>query len=375
MKLLQIVPTIDDEAMGPSYSVVRLCDELVTQGAELELCTLRAAPRPRIPAYHREFAAFEPARKLGISRAMRRHVIDGPQQYDIVHVHSVWMMPGIYGAAAAARRGVPLVTAPRGSLSRTALATGTRLKPLFWHLLLRRALARTQLFHATCEAEADDIRNIGFRQPVAIIPNGVDVPQVQRAPAADGRRLLYLGRIHPIKGLPMLLEAWRSLSVAHPEWSLDIVGPGAPAHVRRIRELAANLGLQRVRFHDPAFGADKWRHYAAADLFVLPTHSENFGMTVAESLACGTPVVTTRGAPWAGVVDAGCGWWCDIGTAPLHDALSGAMRLPRAALETMGRHGRDWMRRDFSWASIATRMLQSYRWIAGSGGDRPAWIN
>ncbi len=375
MKLLQIVPTIDNEATGPSYSVVRLCDELVGQGAGLELCTLRAAPRQRIPAYNKEFACFEPARRLGISPAMKHYVIHGPQQYDIVHVHSIWMMPGIYGAAAAARRGVPLITAPRGSLSRAALATGTRLKPLFWHLLLRRALARTQLFHATCDAEATDIRNMGFRQPVAIIPNGVDVPDIRRAPAATGRTLLYLGRIHPIKGLPMLLEAWRSLSMRHPEWSLDIVGPGDPAHVREIRQLAASLGLQRIRFHEPAFGADKWRHYAAADLFVLPTTSENFGMTIAESLACGTPVVTTRGAPWAGVVTERCGWWCDIGTAPLHDALASAMSLSRPVLETMGQNGRDWMRRDFSWQGIAARMLQSYRWIAGSGGDRPAWIN
>jgi glycosyltransferase involved in cell wall biosynthesis len=373
MKILQIVPRIVDEASGPSYSVVRLCDQLIEHGAAVELCTLQCSG-DRLPAYNREFAPSGPVRKIGMSRDMKRYVVRGSQPYDVVHVNGLWMMPGIYGASAAVRRGIPLVSAPRGSLSGVALATGSRLKPVFWKLLQRRALERAHLFHATSAAEAADIRNMGFRQPIATIPNGIDVPEIRRELSASGRTLLYLGRVHPIKGLPMLLEAWRELSVRHPEWSLSIVGPGEPQHVREVRQLAADLDLPRVSFAAPAFGPEKWRRYASADLFVLPSHSENFGMTVAESLAAGTPVVTTRGAPWSGVVGERCGWWCDTGSAALHDALTGAMNLPRNTLESMGENGRSWMRREFSWAGIATRMHDGYRWIR-SGGEQPAWIS
>lgn len=374
MRVLQIVPTITNEASGPSYSVVRLCDQLIAHGADVELCTLKRPSREPTPAYNRQFAQFQPGLRIGMSGEMKRHVVRGSRPYDVVHVNGLWMMPGIYGASAAAQRRIPLVYAPRGSLSRVAMATGSRLKPLFWRLLQRRALERARLFHATSAAEAEDIRNMGFLQPIATIPNGIDVPDIRRQLPQTGRRLLYLGRIHPIKGLPMLLEAWRGLAARHPEWNLDIVGPGEPAHVREVRQLAASLGLARVTFSDAAFGPEKWRRYASADLFVLPSHSENFGMTVAESLACGTPVVTTRGTPWAEVVNEGCGWWCEVGCAPLHDALTGAMSTRRETLESMGEHGRRWMRREFSWDGIAARTLQGYRWIC-SGGNQPAWIS
>jgi glycosyltransferase involved in cell wall biosynthesis len=374
MNILQIVPTISIQASGPSYTVSRLCEQLIEQGAGVELCSLKWVQKNEVHAYNREFPFIKPLRRLGVSPGMRRHVVHGTQSYEVVHVHGMWQMPGVYGASAAMRRGIPLVWSPRGSLSRVALATGTRWKPVFWRLFQRRALERVRMFHATSAVETEDIRAMGFGAAIATIPNGIDIPVVRRDLSSGRRTLLYLGRIHPIKGLPMLLEAWRQLAISHPDWDLRIVGQGEPHHVRELQQLIASLGLSRVHLPGAAFGEDKWRQYAAADLFVLPTRSENFGIVVAESLACGTPVVTTRGAPWAGVVKERCGWWCDVGSVPLHHSLAEAMRTPRDTLEAMGENGRRWMQRDYSWSMVASMLQESYSWICGNV-QRPAWIS
>lgn len=244
-----------------------------------------------------------------------------------------------------------------------------------WHLFQRAAIAKAGLFHATSEAECHDIRRSGFRRPVAVIPNGIDMPPIlPKGPSAGTRTLLFLGRIHKVKGIDMLLQAWAGLQDAFPDWNLRIVGPGAEDYVDSLKSTASALSARRVTFEGPAYGLEKTAAYAQSDLFVLPTHSENFGMAVAEALAAGCPVVTTKGAPWSGLRDHGAGWWTDIDAVSLQTALAEAMSLPAGELSAMGARGRAWMERDFSWQRVAGQMLETYRW-ANHGGPTPAWVH
>ncbi|HEU4950675.1 MAG TPA: glycosyltransferase, partial [Holophagaceae bacterium] len=187
------------------------------------------------------------------------------------------------------------------------------------------------------------------------------------------RTLLYLGRLHPVKGIDRLLRAWARLEAERPDWDLRILGPDNGGHLAELQRLAAALGLRRAAFGGPVYGAEKVQAYLAADLFVLPTHSENFGMTVAEALAAGTPAVVTRGAPWEGLVREGAGWWIDPGTEALEAALREATALAPARREAMGRAGRAWMARDFAWDAIGRRMAETYRWLR-EGGAPPPWV-
>src|SRR5262249_35817873 len=161
-------------------------------------------------------------------------------------------------------------------------------------------------------------------------------------PAAP-RIVLSLGRIHPKKGLARLVHAWSKVEVGHPGWRLKIVGPPEGGHDNELRALAIALGLTRVSVEGPIYGDAKTTAYENADVFVLSTLNENFGLTVAEALAAGTPVISTKGAPWSGLEGEGCGWWIDHGVEPLASAMAHAMALPREALETMGKKGREWM--------------------------------
>src|SRR5262249_10933006 len=147
------------------------------------------------------------------------------------------------------------------------------------------------------------------------------------------------GRIHPKKGLDHLIRAWAKVETGYDHWRLRIVGPAELGHDAELRTLAENLKLSRVSIEPAIYGDRKYAAFREADIFVLPTLNENFAMTVAEALAAGTPVISTKGAPWAGLEVNRCGWWIDHGIEPLAAALNDAMTLPREELRAMGARG------------------------------------
>lgn len=262
------------------------------------------------------------------------------------------------------------------------MASGSTAKRLFWPLLQRPVMSRASCFHATGDAEYNDIRRLGFGQPVAIIPNGIHLPKVESTgtrPPDALRTLLFVGRIHPTKGIDLLLEAWREVAPRFPDWQLQIVGSDRgyrrhSGYLAKMQELARSLDAKRVVFSGELNGARKWEAFQQADLYVLPSHSENFGMTVAEALASGTPVITTRGTPWEQLGKRGAGWWVDISVGAIASALRDACSRTATDLAEMGLRGRRWMEEEYSWDVIGRKMSLTYRWLAGGTPDRPEWI-
>lgn len=366
------MPDIDKEASGPSYSVVRLCESLIDLQVDSTIALLGNGPQANhIRAFSR---GWGPAR-LGLSPSMRRwlsrEVASG--EVDVVHNHSLWMMPNVYPGWATRKRATPYVVSPRGTLSRWAMNSGSKIKKVFWPLVQRPSMAHVSCFHATAETEYEDIRRMGYKQPIAIIPNGIDSVCFEKKFEGEQRTLLYLGRLHPVKGVDFLLKAWKLLESEFPNWRLRIVGPTDGPAAESLLRLSKDLALLRVDFSGAIYGSAKFDAYREAELYVLPTHSENFAMTVAEALSCATPVVVSRGAPWSGVEVKGAGWWPEIGYSPLLASLRSAMSLPRRDLLQMGENGRKWMHDDFSWASIGEKMRDTYMWLLGQG-DKPLCV-
>ena len=375
MNLIHTIPTIHEEASGPSYSVVRLCESEIALGVHLSLAALDRGLDTAPPSFLKTFSYGFGPRRLGRSPEMYKWLqsqcVLG--NIDLIHNHSLWMMPNVYPGLVSRAMDIPLVLAPRGTLSRWAMQSGSLVKKVFWPVVQRQVLQNTTCFHATAHSEYEDIRRLGFRQPVAVIPNGIDMPAVRKKKSETSRTLLFLGRIHPVKGLKMLLPAWKTLQERFPEWRLQIIGPDNRSHESEMLALAAKLDLQRIEFCGPRYGEAKIQAYADADLFVLPTFSENFGMAVAEALSTGTPAVVTKGAPWAGLERQQAGWWVDISIEALTAGLEEAMSKDRTELSRMGGNGRAWMAAEYSWQEIGNRMLQSYKWVL-HGGNRPEWI-
>lgn len=379
-RIVHVVPAISEEASGPSYSVVRLVESLIGHGEDVALAVLDWAPSDNPAPYLRSFPLGIGPRRLGISPGMHEwlRVAVESGEVEIVHNHGMWQANSLYPGWACAGRVAHLVVSPRGALSSWAMSHGSLLKRIFWPLLQRPVLNSAACFHATCSAEYEDIRRLGFKQPVAIIPNGIDIASPLPKVTSELRTLLFLGRIHPKKGLDMLLAAWSRVQDEFPNWRLQIVGSdagyhGATGYLSKLKAAAVRRRLVRLEFCGELRGQDKLASYCNADLFVLPTHSENFGMTVAEALAAGTPCVVTKGAPWAGLQRHHCGWWIEIGEDEMVACLMDSLARPRLELEAMGAIGRKWMLDEYSWDRIGSMMAETYRWLR-TKGIAPPWI-
>lgn len=281
---------------------------------------------------------------------------------DIVHLHGLWMYPGLAVLNWHRRTGRPYVYSVHGMLSPVALGFGRWKKAIVRRLFQDRALAQATRLHATTPNEAEEIRAYGLSGPVAVVPLGIHPTPLPALPAPTlPRTLLSLGRLHPKKGLDRLVTAWAQLEPRFPKWQLHLVGPDEGGHSADLQRLARRLGVERLSIRPPIYGAERDLCLATASLFVLPTRSENFALTVAESLMMQTPVIATKGAPWPGLVDHHCGWWIEQGVEPLTQALAEAMALDDATRQQMGRNGRAWMLHDYSWDAVSEKMMDVYR--------------
>lgn len=377
MRIAQLLGTATYAASGPTYSCLSLSQHLARAGEEVFLLSQQGEPIVGEAGFiHRTFPKVAWGGPLWHSPPMRRALNDLAP--DVVHSNGMWLPHGAY--AAAYRRKTPgtvLAVSPRGSLSDWAMSHRPLRKAVFWRVFQRDALIQADLFHATAESELDDIRRHGFRQPVAVIPNGVDLPEpaiAQPAHDTSNRRLLFLARLHPVKGLTNLLDAWRHLAPRFPAWTLAIAGPPEPSSGFDLQREIAQRRLERVDVLGARFGEAKSAVYRSAELYVLPTFTENFGLTIAEALAHAVPVITTRGAPWQALERERCGWWIDIGVEPLIAGLTEALACDPLTLADMGGRGRTLVQREFSWQAIALRMIAAYRHIALQE-PRPAFVH
>ena len=380
MKVIQVVPSIGAESSGPSYSVPAMCKGLKSVGCEVSLHFVGRIPDRQFGFSVSGYRVNRfPHPALGRSPEMLSALRQECKLAQIIHNNSLWMLPNIYPAIAKRGTNCKLVMQPRGTLSDYALARSKWKKRLIGWYGQYATMRAADMWVATAESEYEDIRKAGYPQPVAILPNGIDLPSGDigdKKVKVDGarRRMFFLSRIHPKKNVEMLLRCWSRLERFFPDWDLSIVGPDKNnPYASKMKELVVQLSCQRVTFEGELKGDAKYRFMAEADCEVLPTHSENFGMVVAEALAVGTPVICSYGAPWKGLNTERCGWWVPTEESTLEDAMKDAMSRPCEELAAMGSRGRKWMKRDFDWNAIGCKMKVAYEWLLGKG-DRPEWV-
>lgn len=383
MKVIHTVGSLRADHGGPSRSVTALCSGLAQHGDDVQLVTLRrqeGEPAPILPADDRVAVRFVGA-AAGWRAFLPTDGFDGAiadaasEGGELIHDHGLWLPTNHAAARASVRAGVPLVVSTRGMLAERALQFNAVKKKVAWALYQRRVLQAARLLHATAEQEVNDIRRRGLGQPVALIPNGVAMPEIPEPARVAGhravRRALFLSRIHPIKGVENLVRAWAEV---RPEgWELVLAGPDENGHRAEVERLIRELGVEGVEWVGEVDDQAKWDLYHGADLFVLPTFSENFGIVVAEALAAGVPAITTKGAPWAVLEERSYGWWIDIGVEPLVAALKEAVSLSDDRRIEMGRRGLAYVEEKLSWVHVAAEMRAAYAWVLGRG-DRPESI-
>lgn len=362
MKVLHVINRLSRTGGGPSRSCQGLVAALNAAGVDAALLSLAKGDSPWIGGVERFFNgdAFE--------NALRDF------KPNIVHLHELWH-PGLHHCAVVCRRmGLPYIFAPRGTLEPWSLRHKWLKKRIARLLYQDRDLRGAAALHATAKSEAEQFVKLGFRNPIVVSPNGVNVPGalIQRSLGATERRVLFVSRMHPKKGVLELIEAWgRVFPVkAHDvrdsgKWICELVytvhDNSEREYETKVRASVHELGLDgRIIFTGALDDNDKWQAYSRADLFALPTYSENFGIVVAEALWAGVPVITTKGTPWGELESHKCGWWVDIGVEPLAAALKSAMSLNDDERRDMGERGRRLVEEKYSWPGVAAQMMKGY---------------
>ncbi len=376
MYIAQITPGLTRAAGGPFESVRRLSQCLKEAGANVSVHGLDA------PHIEYDLPAWDPLRPIVYSRRFpyfagyAPDMVNGLLREDsqVLHSHGLWMYTSLAVEKASRKMNIPYIVSPRGMLEPWAWKHHAWKKRPVWWLWERRIISRAAVLHATAESEADNLRALGLHNPIAVIPNGVDIPNSveQTEEKKDKKTVLFISRIHPKKGLLNLVKAWTAVKPV--EWKAVIAGPSQGGHEDEVKDAVRSAGLSdQFEFPGPVYEGDKWELYRKADLFILPTYSENFGIVVAEALAAGVPVITTKGTPWRELEEQECGWGVDIGVEPLAAAFKQAMALSDDARREMGLRGRQLVQEKYSWPKIAQDMLSVYTWILGSG-RRPDFI-
>ena len=404
MRALHVITSLARSSGGPSRSVQGLVVGLNAAGIEAWLMTLVKGEGPWVDgvSHFINGGSFE-------------SVLDRVKP-DIVHLHCIWSLALHRCAVICRRKGIPYVIAPRGMLEPWSLRQKWLKKRVARFLYQDKDLKCAAALHATAESEAEQFRRLGFKNPVIVSPNGVNVPKLvasgqwlvasgggAAADATRKRRVLFMSRMHPKKGVMELVDAWK-LAVSGQwlvasererevsdqrletsgrrgtvgDWCCELVytvsGVLEREYELMVKARVKELGLEdRVVFTGALNDDEKWAAYTRADLFVLPTYSENFGIVVAEALWAGVPVITTKGTPWGELETAKCGKWIDLpseGSNPsawsaLVASLKEMMALSDDERRQMGANGRRLVEEKYTWDAVVKEMVKGYLVVSG----------
>ena len=367
--IIQTQLTLNRKYGGPARTVPALCGAIYKMRQDIVLyssCSDGEGGRADTEAEY--IRILDGGGYLSFHRALKNTT-----GCSLLHDNGLWLGSNYASYRFARDRGIPLVITPHGMLEPWALQHKKIKKRAAWHLYQKRILDHAVVLHATAEAEADNLRALGCKQPIAIIANGIDFPQTLPAEQErPGRTILSISRLHPVKGLENLLRAWSE--VGRDGWNLIIAGYDENGYKAELQKLIRTLDLDgSVRIIEALDDAEKWQYYVDADIFVLPTLSENFGIVVAEAMAAATVPITTKGAPWKMLAERDCGWWIEVGVEPLVQALQESMDAGDRVRRDKGQIAQGIAQSEFSWDTIGKKMNRLYNWVL-TGGDKPDFV-
>jgi glycosyltransferase involved in cell wall biosynthesis len=383
--IVHVTPYMHPAAGGPPVVVDRLCRHLARHGWVSRVVTTDTLARGMSADWTTQYGqdyelAVFASRGAGVysySPQLAARIDAAVAESRLVHIHTLWTYPGWAAMRACRRQNVPFVVMPHGMLDPNSLGRKWMKKQLYGRFVEWPQLRAAAAMVYTHEEERRLAESSVPRLPQGfLVPLGADSPPelprerlaeqfFQRFPQLQGRKLvLFLSRLHPKKGLDLLVPAFRSVATRNRDAHLVLVGPGDDDYVASLLRLVKEAGLaDRVTFTGALLGQAKWEAMAAATMLVLPSYQENFALVVAEGMRLGLPIVLSRRVNiWAEVVAAGAGVACELAADSLASAMGHYLDQPALA-DGAGRQGQQLASRQFNWDRTASAMEVAYHQV------------
>lgn len=387
-----LVHNIDDSYGGPAKSIPYLMSSLEKLGNNQEVISLKYSNNETnevisklnlkstsFQAHFLKAAAYSP----NIEDYLVKRIRETNNQ--IIHYHNIWNYIPLIANKVAVNTNVPIVASPRGNLFPWNLKKGYLKKKLYMEVFQRRYFNTSDCIHVTSKEELKAVKNLGLNAPIGLISNGVDIDEFKNMQSKEKHRdnlgidvnkkyILYMGRIEQKKGLLLLLHTYKDFVKKNDEWKILIAGPAYDKkYFQDCKDFAINAGLDKhIEWLGMVSGSKRIDAYGAADLFVLPTHSENFGIVIAEALASGLPVITTNGTPWAEIQNEFAGYIIPLEKRFLLSSIDNFSKLSILEKNEMAANAKNIAKR-YSWDKPGHEMAQLYEWILGKR-NQPKFI-
>lgn len=384
MNIIHNIYSVSHSSFGLGSVALNLCREQNSLGMDSKIWCLNnenelqwATSSSGLPTNKiRSFPVTGP-KKFSLSIEMERIAACESENISVIHQHALWKGLSRITTLLRERYGIPSVIAPHGCLEKWAVRKSWWKKRIALALYEGGNLRSASCLHACSEQEIAGFRDFGLKNPIAVIPNGIgnswlesigdkDAFRKQYNIQSDRRVMLYLSRITPVKGLPMLMEALSKIRYKLNDWFIVIAGSDEFGHKAEVLEKIKQFKLEdHIRFTGLLSGQNKRNAFSIADLFILPSKREAGPVTVLEALGAAVPVVTTKGVPWIELEQYGCGWWVDISAEAIADAIDEAISRPTDDLQRMGRKGKELVTSKYTWTKSAEMTLELYTWLLG----------
>lgn len=366
MKVIHFIGSIDKNTGGTATYIKLLSAELIRY-ADLVVVTSRTSNPLELKGVKVYELDLGLSRWWSLKKDFEKILIS--EEPDMAHINGIWDPQNWLFQKVCINQRIKVLLSPHGMLEPYILKRNYLKKRLALSLYQKKAIQSADYLHATASAELSQIRKLGFSCPAMIIPNGIDASEVIQK--SDFRtqeiekNILFLSRIHPKKGIEILIEAINFLN--DPNLKITIAGEGEATYINKLKNLCIEKEVDHLfNFVGGVYGEEKWKLYAQADLFVLPTYSENFGIVIIEALAAGVPVITTQGTPWEELVVNKCGWWIDLSAPKLVETIREALALSQKDRAQFGENGIRLVQRKYRIQAVAQRTFEFYKNIVST---------
>lgn len=376
-KILHTISSMNLSAGGPTSCLWNLVKGLQKESVDVSVLTfapgsgdklvsdeslIKTVSLPRFPRY-------------GFSLEYR-NALEGYKDVNLIHANALWQYNTHAAAAFARKHKIPLVISLHGMLYPEGLKKSKWIKKISLMLYQRKDIRQSTVLHATCHQEMEYIRALGYKNPIAVIPNSIEMPTLTKAGSALNKtpfRIGFIGRLAPIKNLENLIKAWSDAGAGYHDWELVLIGDGEVSYTSHLKDLASSLQVPNIKFTGFLSGEAKDEVVDSLSFLVLPSKSENFGMVVLEALLRGIPVIASKGTPWEELDTHRCGWWVYNDVENLSATIRKAITLPEQERIAMGEQGINLVRNHYSVDVVARKMLNLYKWIL-TGHNKPEYI-